>query len=84
MERSVVVAASEGLHARPAAVFVKAAAAAKSPVKVGLAGADKRVSATSILAVMGLGVESGSTVVLESDDSAALDTLEKILTDSSL
>ncbi|MDR2974637.1 MAG: HPr family phosphocarrier protein [Propionibacteriaceae bacterium] len=84
MERHVVVAAADGLHARPAAVFVKTASAAGSPVTIGLEGSAKRVSADSILAVMSLGVVRGNTVVLESDDATALDELEKVLTDSSL
>lgn len=84
MERHIVVAAADGLHARPAAVFVKAASTAGAKVMIGLEGSDKRVSADSILAVMGLGVVRGDTVVLESDDQAALDALEKIVTDPNL
>ncbi|MDR2930513.1 MAG: HPr family phosphocarrier protein [Propionibacteriaceae bacterium] len=84
MERTVVVAAAEGLHARPAAVFVKAAAAQPAKVRIGVAGSDKRVAAESILAVMSLGVDGGASVVIESESPQALDALEKVLTDPDL
>lgn len=83
MQRTVTVTFPEGLHARPAALFV--AAAAKQPVPVTIArpgGAP--VSAASILRVMTLGVLAGEEVVLETPDddaasSASLDALEAFL-----
>ncbi|MDM7830511.1 HPr family phosphocarrier protein [Cellulomonas edaphi] len=83
MQRSVVVALSEGLHARPAAQFV--AAVGQQPVAVTIAKGDGApVAAGSILAVMMLGVGAGDEVVLatESDDAtaaASLDALEHFL-----
>ena len=84
MERSVVVAVPEGLHARPAALFVaRAAGAAGAPTIARPGGAP--VPAASIVSVMMLGVRAGDTVVLgTADDSdearATLDALEEFLT----
>ncbi len=79
--RTAVVASSVGLHARPAALFVKAAAA--QPVAVTIRRPDgEPVAAGSILAVMTLGVGSGESVVLEADGDgaqAAVDALGDLL-----
>ncbi|MBW0253381.1 HPr family phosphocarrier protein [Cellulomonas sp. PS-H5] len=83
MERSVVVAIAEGLHARPAALFV--AEAGKQPVPVTVRKGDAApVQAASILGVMTLGAAAGETVVLATEvdgpeAEASLDALEKFL-----
>ena len=81
-ERRVTVASRVGLHARPAALFVKAAAAQLVRVAIAKPGTDP-VDAASILAVMGLGVEHGDEVVLAAADGAqadaALDALAELL-----
>jgi phosphocarrier protein len=81
-ERRVVVGSKVGLHARPAALFVQAAA--KQPVKVSIAKGDKApVDARSILAVLGLDVRGGEEVLLLADESeqaeAALDALAAVV-----
>lgn len=69
VERRVTVGSSVGLHARPATLFTKAAAA--QPVKVTIAAGDRGpVDARSILSVLGLGVASGEEVVLAAEDGA--------------
>lgn len=82
-ERRVTVGWAEGLHARPAAIFVRAATAAGVPVTI--AKGDKGpVNAASMLAVLGLGAERGDEVVLASSDSeaeAALDRLAKLVSE---
>lgn len=83
MQRSVVVALAEGLHARPAALFVAAAARQPAPVTIAKNGSTP-APARSILAVMTLGVGSGDEVVLETpaddgDAVASLDALEEFL-----
>lgn len=80
-ERKVRVASSVGLHARPAMLFVQAAA--KQPVKVTLAksGGDA-VDARSVLFVLGLDVRGGDEVVLAAEGDgadAALDELVALL-----
>jgi phosphocarrier protein HPr len=83
MQRAVVVAVAEGLHARPAALFARAAAAQPVPVTIARPGGDP-VDAASILAVMTLGVDAGEEVVLATADdgdaaSRALDALATFL-----
>jgi phosphocarrier protein HPr len=81
-ERRVTVAIAEGLHARPAALFVKLAGEQPVPVTVRKDGGDP-VAANSILAVMTLGAAAGDEVVLSADGDgadAALDALEQYLT----
>jgi phosphocarrier protein len=70
MERPVVVAIAEGLHARPAALFV--AEAGKQPVPVTVRkGENEPVQAASILGIMTLGAAAGDTVVLATEADGA-------------
>jgi phosphocarrier protein len=83
MERSVVVAIREGLHARPAALFAKAAGEQPVPVRIAKKGGDA-VDAASILGLMTLGAGAGDEVVLSTpgegdDERAALDALVAFL-----
>lgn len=73
-ERTVTVPDGVGLHARPAAVFVQAAAKAPVDVKVGRPGADL-VNAKSILAVLSLDVRGGEQIVIRADGDGAEDAL---------
>lgn len=80
-ERSVVVASKIGLHARPAAIFTKAAAGAGVPVTV-RKGDGEPVNAASILSVLGLGVGHGDEITLSADGpdaDSALDALVELL-----
>lgn len=80
-ERTVTVASSVGLHARPASLFSQAAAKAGVPVTL-TSAAGKSVNAASILGVLSLGIGHGETVTLSSDADgadAALDDLVKLL-----
>ena len=72
-ERRAVVGSRVGLHARPAALFVKAAAAA--PVKVRIGVGAKEVDARSILGVLSLGARNGDEVVLSADGDGADEAL---------
>jgi phosphocarrier protein HPr len=76
-ERRVTVGSRVGLHARPAAIFVQAAA--KQPVKVTLAKHDGRpVDARSILSVLGLDVRGGEEVVLSAEGEGAEQALDEL------
>lgn len=80
-ERRVNVGWAEGLHARPASIFVRAALASGIPVTITKTGGDP-VNAASILAVLGLGARGGEEIVLASDAQgadAALDRLAKLV-----
>ena len=80
-ERRVTVGWAEGLHARPAALFVRAATATGIPVTVAR-GDGAPVNAASMLAVLGLGARHGDEVVLASEADgaeAALDRLARLV-----
>ncbi|MEU6736023.1 HPr family phosphocarrier protein [Streptomyces physcomitrii] len=82
-ERRVKVGWPEGLHARPASIFVRAAAASGVPVTVAK-GEGAPVNAASMLAVLGLGALGGDEIVLSSDVEGAelaLDRLAKLVTE---
>jgi len=79
--RTVTVGSTSGLHARPAALFVAAAAA--QPVPVTIRTADKpAVPARSMLSVLSLGAKFGTEVTIEAEGdgaAAALDQLAALL-----
>ncbi len=75
-QRSVKVASPVGLHARPAATFVKRVAEAELPVTIAKPGGTPG-NAASMLVVMGLGAKQGDEVVL----SAEGDRAEQVLDD---
>ena len=62
IERAVVLANRHGLHARPAAEFVKLASRFESDVK--LTKDDLTIDGKSIMGVMMLAAECGSTITL--------------------
>ncbi|MGB9855879.1 MAG: HPr family phosphocarrier protein [Caldisericum exile] len=69
-----------GLHARPAAVLVQTASKFKSDIKIEKDG--KVVSAKSILGVLSLGAEKGSTITVTVDgvdEEEALKTIEELV-----
>ncbi|MFF2528361.1 HPr family phosphocarrier protein [Brevibacillus sp. NPDC058079] len=79
-ERLVIVGLAQGLHARPATLFVKVAASFSS--EIGLNKEEKKVNAKSIIGVMSLAVSKGQSVVLTADGAdaeQALDALERVL-----
>ena len=81
-QQTVEVVHPEGLHARPAAEFVKLANRFTSSVRVRYDG--REVNGKSIMAVLGLGVNAGARVdlVVEGDDAAeAFRSLKAFLTE---
>jgi len=81
IERTVRIGSANGLHARPAKLFTKAAADSGVKVTITKAGG-KAVNAASILAVISLGLGKGDEVTLRATDDtagAALDTLVALL-----
>jgi len=77
--REATIAAPEGLHARPAAEFVKAVKESGVAVTVAKDGKDP-VAADSILAVLGLGVKQGDVVTLSADGEEADAVLDALVT----
>jgi len=79
-EKTVRVASSHGLHARPASLFTQAAAA--SGLDVTIAKDGKSVNASSILSVISLGVNHNDEVTIAAEGDGADDviaTLTEIL-----
>lgn len=76
--RTVTIASSVGLHARPASLFVEAAADSGLDVEIGRPGEDA-VDATSILGVMALGATHGEEVVLSASGDGADEVLDKLV-----
>jgi phosphocarrier protein HPr len=76
-QRTVTVASRHGLHARPAALFVKAAAAQPVPVRIAVPGG-RAADARSILAVLALGADHGAQVVLEAEGEGAEQALDAL------
>lgn len=74
---------AQGIHARPAGLFVKEAAA--FPCTITVAKDGKEVDAKRILGVMGLGVKCGQTIVLKADgenEDVAIEKLSAFLKDN--
>jgi phosphocarrier protein len=78
-ERTVVVASSVGLHARPASLFSQAAAKVGVPVTL-TSAAGKTVNAASILGVLSLGISHGEEVTIASDAEGADAALDELVT----
>jgi phosphocarrier protein HPr len=76
--RTVVIGSPEGLHARPAQIVVRAAAAAAAPVHIGRPG-EPIVSAASLLSLMTLGVKGGDEVEVSGAMQADVDTIAELL-----
>jgi phosphocarrier protein HPr len=78
-ERRVRVLSKVGLHARPAALFVQAAAKAPYDVSVAKAGGEA-VNAKSILSVLSLDVRHSEEIVISADGDGADALLDQLAT----
>jgi phosphocarrier protein len=81
----VAVGSKVGLHARPATILVKAAAAAGLAITIGRPG-EKAVNASSLLSVLALGVKNGDSIEVtvadgENADAVLASIVEIISTD---
>ncbi|HEY3313802.1 MAG TPA: HPr family phosphocarrier protein [Bacillota bacterium] len=76
IERTIQVVNRTGLHARPAAVFVQTAA--KFQCRVAVRKEGKEANAKSIIGLLGLGVNQGSSITIRAegpDEASAVATL---------
>lgn len=79
-EFKYVIKDEQGIHARPAGVFVKEAAS--FPCKVMICKGDREVDAKRILGVMGLGVKCGEEVIIRTEgenEEQASEALKKFM-----
>jgi len=80
IKKKIVVKNKQGLHARPAALFVQLAN--KFDSRITLYRDGEVVNGKSIMGILMLGAEQGTTVILEiegMDAQAALQELETVL-----
>ncbi|MDQ1596740.1 MAG: phosphocarrier protein HPr [Microbacteriaceae bacterium] len=80
-ERTIAVASSVGLHARPASLFSQAAAKLGVPITL-TSASGKSVNAASILGVLSLGIGHGEVVTISAEGDGAdqaLDSLTDLL-----
>lgn len=83
--KEVVVKNAQGLHARPAALFVQIASRYNSDVTIQKDG--EKVNGKSIMGILTLGVQLGATLILEVDGEDAdkvMAELEALLTKDSI
>lgn len=83
--KEVVVKNAQGLHARPAALFVQIASRYNSDVTIQKDG--EKVNGKSIMGILTLGVQPGATLILEVDGEDAdkvMVELEALLTKDSI
>ena len=76
VERTVQIVNKQGLHARPAAEIVKVSARFKSEITLVKEGME--VNAKSIMGVMMLAAECGSSLTLRASGADADDALEAL------
>ena len=77
-ERTAILPEEVPLHARPAGLFVRAAAQFGSEVAVAANG--KRANAKSILEVLALGAEGGTELTLSASGDDAADAVDQLAT----
>jgi phosphocarrier protein len=80
IERKFVITNKLGLHARPAALFVQTANRFESAVEINKD--DLQVDGKSIMGIMTLAVEMGSSILIRTagkDAEEAMDALAKLL-----
>jgi phosphocarrier protein HPr len=80
IKKKVVVNNKQGLHARPAALFVQVAN--KFDARITVRRGEEAVNGKSIMGILMLGAEKGSAISIEADGedaSAAILELEKII-----
>jgi phosphotransferase system HPr (HPr) family protein len=80
IKKKITVKNKQGLHARPAALFVQVAN--KYDSRVTVRRDQEEVNGKSIMGILMLGAEKGSQIIIEvegDDAEAALQELEKII-----
>ncbi len=81
IKKELIVKNNQGLHARPAAIFVQVAN--KFDARITVRRDEEEVNGKSIMGILMLGAEKGSLIIIEADGvdaDKALEELEKIIT----
>lgn len=78
-KREILIGSSVGLHARPAAVIVKAASSSGAKITIGRPG-EKAINAASLLSIMQAGFKFGEKVeIIVTDHSDSERILNEIV-----
>lgn len=79
--KTVIVGSAVGLHARPASIIAQAAEAYDDEILLNLEDGDEddAVDAASSLMIMTLGAEKGASVVVTSDNAAAVEEIAALI-----
>jgi len=80
VRKEVTIKNPQGLHARPAALFVQITSKFNSDVSIEKAG--ERVNGKSIMGILTLGAQKDCYVIIEAigdDDQEVVDALEELL-----
>ena len=80
VQKEILIKLEDGVHARPAALFVEKANSFKSSIKI--VKDNIEVDAKSIMSIMMLGLTFGTKITLKvdgEDESEALETLYKFI-----
>jgi len=81
LKKTVIIKNKQGLHARPAAIFVQVAN--KFDSRIVIRRGKEEINGKSIMGILMLGAEKGSQIILEiegDDATLAMAELEKIIT----
>ncbi len=81
IKKEITIKNSQGLHARPAAMFVQIASKYNSNVNI--EKGDEKVNGKSIMGILTLGAQYNSRIVIEAEGEDAqevVEDLEKLLT----
>ena len=82
IQATFVIKNEEGLHARPASEFSKAAMKYKSDIRMFKNANEKAYNPKSILSIMSMGAVKGDAIRIEAageDEAAALEGLKAVL-----
>ena len=80
MEKEVILLNSEGLHARPSALFVKEAIKFKSNILIESEG--KQINAKSMISILSSGLDQGAKIKIIAngeDEKEAVDVLSGMI-----
>ena len=76
ISKEIKIQNSQGLHARPAAIFVQIASKYNS--KITVIKDKEKVNGKSIMGILTLGIQNGCPITLEADGDDAVDLLQEL------
>lgn len=77
IEKKVTIIHEEGLHARPATMFVKLATTYES--KISVTKDERQVNGKSLLSILSLGAAKGTDVLIQADGADEVEALNDLV-----